>query len=389
MPPAPALLAPALVASTLAAPALVLTLLTLLGCPGEQGVHEGGRAGSATVSPEVPSGQPSSPPGSTAGVGSGGALPPAPPLPSPSPAQPAPSVVPEVRAGRVVAVGDLHGDLQGTRAVLRIAKLIDERDRWVGGSARLVQLGDVVDRGDQERQVLELLERLEDDAKAAGGSVHLLHGNHELWNVAGNFRYVNPSGFAAFAEYDDGLDAGDADLSVLPKSKRGRRAAFRPGGVWAHKLADHPAVLRLEDTVFVHGGVLPKHAEIGIEAINAKARAFLRDGDRAAYAWLVDWDSPLMSRHYSEEPSAGDCGLLDEALARLGAKRMVVAHIVQHGGIAPACAQKVWRIDAGIAERYGGRHQALEIRGDRVRVLGGLGGRDRGAESTRGTAPRR
>src|SRR5262245_61138965 len=62
--------------------------------------------------------------------------------------------------GRIVAVGDLHGDLQSTRQALRLARAIDEKDHWIGGDLTLVQTGDQLDRGDQEREILDLLERL-------------------------------------------------------------------------------------------------------------------------------------------------------------------------------------------------------------------------------------
>jgi hypothetical protein len=49
---------------------------------------------------------------------------------------------------------------------------------------------------------------------------------------------------------------------------------------------------------------------------------------------------------------------------------MVVGHTPQKPSIAPACDSKVWRIDVGLAQFYGGPVQALEIRGDDVRVIG-------------------
>ena len=48
---------------------------------------------------------------------------------------------------------------------------------------------------------------------------------------------------------------------------------------------------------------------------------------------------------------------------------MVVGHTVQSGGVTSACDDRVWRIDVGLARHYGGRTEALEIRGDEVRVL--------------------
>ena len=52
---------------------------------------------------------------------------------------------------RVVAIGDVHGDKDALTAVLRMAALIDSNDRWIGGTAHVVQVGDVPARGPQTR----------------------------------------------------------------------------------------------------------------------------------------------------------------------------------------------------------------------------------------------
>lgn len=41
---------------------------------------------------------------------------------------------------RLVAIGDLHGDLQKARRALRLAGVVDEKDRWVGGKTVVVQV---------------------------------------------------------------------------------------------------------------------------------------------------------------------------------------------------------------------------------------------------------
>jgi hypothetical protein len=267
--------------------------------------------------------------------------------------------------GRIVAIGDLHGDFTATREILRLTGLIDPADGWQGGRDRLVQVGDILDRGDEEREIIDLLERLAAEAAAAGGAVHVLNGNHELMQAGKRYLYVTPDGFRDFAEFDD----GDPSLRIFPKERRGRYAAFRPGGPYAKKLADNPVVLVLDGTIFVHGGLLPKHLDVGIETINARARAFMLGHDDAFWGWLADWDSPVMSRHYAHQPSAGDCYLLDQTLKRTGARRMVVGHSPQARGITGYCEDRVWAIDANLSKPAGNRREALEIRGDEVRPL--------------------
>src|SRR5690606_24896416 len=61
--------------------------------------------------------------------------------------------------GRLIAIGDVHGDLVATRTALRLGGAIDEANRWIGGDLRVVQTGDQLDRGDHEREILDLFEQ--------------------------------------------------------------------------------------------------------------------------------------------------------------------------------------------------------------------------------------
>lgn len=80
----------------------------------------------------------------------------------------------------IVAVGDVHGELEGLRDILRHAKVLGDRDRWVGGNTILVQMGDVIDRGPDSVGAYALLEKLQLEAPLTGGAVVRLPGNHEL-----------------------------------------------------------------------------------------------------------------------------------------------------------------------------------------------------------------
>ena len=85
-----------------------------------------------------------------------------------------------------------------TRRAFRLAGLIDLTDRWTGGETVAVQVGDILDRGDQEIEIFYFLERLQREAAAVGGALHVLNGNHETMNVAHHFRYVTPGGYHSF-----------------------------------------------------------------------------------------------------------------------------------------------------------------------------------------------
>ena len=248
---------------------------------------------------------------------------------------------------RAVAIGDLHGDLDAARAALRAAGAIDARDQWVGGDLVVIQTGDVLDRGDGESAILALLDRLAADARAHGGALIQLLGNHELMNAAADFRYVTPGGMRDF----------DGD----------RARELGPGGVWSKRLAAHDAVAIVGDTVLSHAGVLPAWAA-QLDAMNLDARCWLAGDITGPAAALTADDSPVWTRAYGGDRV--DCAELDQALAALGAKRMVVAHTVQPGGINARCDDKLWRIDTGMSSAYGGPIQVLEL-GNPPKVIAG------------------
>jgi hypothetical protein len=102
--------------------------------------------------------------------------------------------------GRIVAVADIHGAASGLTQILRAAGVIDDNGRWSGGSTRLVQTGDFTDRGKDVRRAMDLLMRLEGEARRAGGRVDVLFGNHEGMNLLHDTRDVSPEAYASFAD---------------------------------------------------------------------------------------------------------------------------------------------------------------------------------------------
>ena len=269
---------------------------------------------------------------------------------------------------RLIAIGDLHGDLEAARRALRLGGAVDREDRWIGGDLVVVQTGDQFDRGEGELAILDLVERLAAAAARSGGAVHVLNGNHEFLNVKGDMRYVTPGGFTAFHGLP-GLDLRREDVASFPENERPRRAALAPGGPVARRLARRNVVVIVGDTVFVHGGVLPATVIYGLERINQESRRWLRGELAAPPEVLLSRWGPVWSRHLSADPDAADCALLARSLRMLGAARMVVGHTVQEGGPRPQCGGLIWCIDAGLSAHYGGTTAVLEIAGDTVRTL--------------------
>ena len=293
--------------------------------------------------------------------------------------------------GRVVAIGDLHGDHEAFREIALAARLIDADGDWTGGDTVLVQMGDVTDRGPDSLRIIRDLQRLEEQAQDEGGVVIALVGNHEAMNVLGDLRYVHPGEYAAFADrrsksrrktfWRNNKDkilaamkerAPDGDEKLWrakweeehPLGWIEHRLAWQPGGELASWYAKKPAIVRIGDTLFAHGGISLATAEQGIDATNAAIMEGLED-PRAA-APLEAQDGPLwyrgnLERFHGERPVEAVRAELEGVLDTLGAMRLVVAHTPRLAGIDAPHDGKLVRIDTGIAEHYGGRLSYFEI----------------------------
>ena len=88
---------------------------------------------------------------------------------------------------KLIAVGDVHGQFEGFVKILRHAGLIDAGHHWIGGHCRLVQIGDILDRGPFSLKVDALLDQIQKEALSAGGEVVRLIGNHELELMMENY----------------------------------------------------------------------------------------------------------------------------------------------------------------------------------------------------------
>jgi len=293
--------------------------------------------------------------------------------PPPGPAEDTPTVtaphpvIVRPAPGRMVAVGDIHGDLAAARRALQLGGAVDGDGHWIGGELVVVQTGDVLDRGDDERAILDWFEVLEQEAADDGGAFVMLNANHEVMAVGGELSGTTEGALAAFRDLE-GLPLDAPAVVAAEEGARHRIAAFQPGAPYALLLSENDVIAQFGETLFVHGGVLPEHVERGLQVYNDETRAWMR-GEGKPPAWGKQKDSPVWCRDYSKEPDEQDCDKLEQVLAATGTRRMVVGHTVQKGGISSACDEQVWRIDVGLSRHYGHDPEVLEIVGNQVRVL--------------------
>lgn len=295
---------------------------------------------------------------------------------------------------RVVAIGDVHGAYPEFLAVLRLAGIVDQKDRWAAGKTHLVQTGDILDRGTETRPVMELLMRLEGEAKKAGGRVHALLGNHEVMNVLGDLRYVSREEYKAFetprsretwdAFYRSRSDAArqaakDAKQvfdeaafrqkfeAEAPLGFVERIQAFSDEGRYGKWLRERRGMVKIDGVAFVHGGLTPEVAALGCEAINATARREITSEIAKTrldpLASLAAGESgPFWYRGLAREDETTFLPSVEQVLQSIGARAVVIGHTVTGDGrIKPRFGGRVVMIDVGMNTLYGRNLAALEI----------------------------
>jgi len=219
------------------------------------------------------------------------------------------SVIASAEDVRIVAIADVHGDLNSFVQTLQSAGLIDQNQNWSGGKNVFVQIGDILDRGTKGRQSLDLLMKLESQSRKKGGRVYSLLGNHEVMNIMGDLRYVPDEEYANFAdarsqkqletayeEYRQFQTQKAVRLKLPPPefSEQTRQAwiqshpsgflehqeAYGPSGKYGKWLRGHSAVLDLNHNIFVHGGISATAATMSLQEINQRIRKELELFDR-------------------------------------------------------------------------------------------------------------
>ena len=200
---------------------------------------------------------------------------------------------------RVVAFGDVHGAYDEFTGLLQEVGVIDKDTNWAGGDTHLVSLGDLIDRGPGSRQVVELMMKLQQQARAAGGNVHVVLGNHEVMVMSGDLRYVSRPEYAAFAGEENEAqreallaefretrpDISDEEVllefeKLYPPGFIGFQRAYAPDGRLGKWLLQQPIALRVNNSLYMHGGISNAIAEMSLSEINGdnmdRFREYLR-----------------------------------------------------------------------------------------------------------------
>lgn len=247
--------------------------------------------------------------------------------------------------GRVLIIGDIHGDLKSLITSLFLSGVINNNLDWIAKDTLLIQLGDVVDRGSHALQIYKLFNKLRSQAPSFGGKFVGLLGNHEIMNLCGQLHYVT-----------------DEDIKTYG-GRTNRTFEWSKEGFVGKYLRTMKLAIRVNDSLYVHAGLLPKYAKLGLYKLNKLSNDLL-EGDFCDFyssLFFVE-DGPLWTRDISLGEEIKACNLVNETLQILGLNRMVVGHTIQHDNrINVKCDNKLVLADTGFSEAIYGKPCMLEI----------------------------
>ncbi|KAF8718616.1 hypothetical protein AX14_011694 [Amanita brunnescens Koide BX004] len=294
----------------------------------------------------------------------------------------------------IVAIGDLHGDMENTRRVLEFSDVVDDNLDWSGKVDILVQTGDIIDRGDDTIVLFDTMDKLRAQAAAKGGQVLSLLGNHEWMNALGDWGGVFPSEIETFG-------GAEARQEMISTGKIGQ--TWATNYITALRLPLHPSMgppntpypastlndqnenvagdnydyvdqeeshpLSHAALSFVHGGLSPTYRNLAPfpTRINELSASLLRKsqdrkqprpcppqpcpdlppGATDEEEELYRNNGPLWYRGWAEHPEEQVCNEVEEVLGKTGTKRMIMGHTPNFKKIVSRCNGKIIIIDTG------------------------------------------
>ena len=246
----------------------------------------------------------------------------------------------------IVALSDIHGQFDLMKTLLRNNGIIDNEYHWAFGNGHLVITGDIFDRGDFVTETLWFLYQLEQQAKKLGGRVHLLLGNHEVMILENDQRYLSK-------KYQKVTQIFNQDINQL----------FGSNTLLGKWLRSKPTILKLNNILFMHGGLHPMYAEKGysVENINNLVLSAIKQKDlnhplTEAQHNIIRVNGPLWFRGYFDALDQVD---VDKLLAHYDVDHIIVGH-TSYDTIQLRAHGKIIGIDTSIKKGKSGEILKIE-----------------------------
>jgi hypothetical protein len=218
---------------------------------------------------------------------------------------------------RIIAFSDIEGEFEAFRDLLIANQVMDEKYQWTFGKGHLVICGDLFDRGKDVAAELWLMYKLEGEAKEQGGYVHVILGNHDIMNLSGDYRYVQP-------KYIERARKMGTEYQFL-------YTARTELGRW---LLTKNLMERISNGLYLHAGISRPVLDLQwpIYKINDDCREYYDKGmqadkfpDKNMWRFFDGAYSPFWYRGYFLEPRASQ-GLIDSTLSFYQVRKIIVGH---------------------------------------------------------------
>jgi Calcineurin-like phosphoesterase len=283
-----------------------------------------------------------------------------------------PAVVDKSTNEEIVALGDVHGAYDRLLHLLQVGGIAraDPKAKggyaWAGGKRTLVSVGDLIDKGPQSLEVLDLMMSLQSGARAAGGDVIVTLGNHEAEFLA------RPGKKKKAEEFERELSERHIDLHDVAE---GRNA-------YGRFFLGLPVAARVNGWFFSHAG---STSGMSLTQIGDHFRAVV-DSGRWKNPFLIGDDSLLEARKWWK----GDVD--DKDLAALPAAHIVFGHdpgAFRDKGTIQTKGGRLFLIDVGMTPEFDYSKGALMLidRKDGLDVATSLDASGARREVWRGPAP--
>lgn len=268
---------------------------------------------------------------------------------------------------KTFAVSDLHGRFDLFAAILKTGKVINEQYEWTYGANNLVINGDIFDRGADVLPILWLIYKLEFEAKAVGGEVTTILGDHEEMVMRDNLKYT-------FAKY-----------SLLSQTAMNMTYGKMWGltSVMGNWLRSKNTIQIIGDNLYVHAGLSKafmgrSETVPGINELVSKSIYLTKEERKKQYPEIADflysdsYDGPLWYRGMVKK-EADYHPIVEQDVTTLlstyNVKRIIVGH-TENSRIKFNYNQKVFDICVNHPDAFEDEEtRAVVMDGDNIKAI--------------------
>ncbi|CRH03690.1 shewanella-like protein phosphatase 2, putative [Plasmodium relictum] len=239
------------------------------------------------------------------------------------------------------SISDLHSDMDAFIKILLNEQIIDKDNNIIKENILIVITGDILDPHHDDINIIFFIEELNEKGKEKNFRIILILGNHEVKNLCLEFNEKKQN-----TKYNN------------------RNKLFKKDEKIYNYLIKNPFIVKVNDIIFLHAGILPFYASYGIDFINREGKKEVEDNcallkkkrEKKEELCICCEYGPTLSRYYSYYrynifKGFKVCYTLNKSLNLLKSNKMVIGHMVQKNKkVNSLCNGKLLLADTGISK---------------------------------------